>query len=104
MIQTTPAVPLWANPFVANAVVGLIVAVTGWILKKGQEQNTKKLDEVHTLVNNNMGQQLKQNLLSAQALYTETGKPAHKQLLDDAKLALDSHNSNQATVDAKQAP
>jgi hypothetical protein len=101
--------PWWDSQLFGSAVVGLIVAVSGWITNRKQkniqtvvDQTKIVADKTHTLVNSQMGEQLRIRLVSAQALWEVTKKPEHLKLLDDAKTALADHNRKQAEVDAGQ--
>lgn len=108
MIQSpSMQLPWWDSQLFGSAIVGLIVAISGWITRRQVNQvkaiaATTQLtgEKTHTLVNSAMGTQLKINVASAQALYEISGKQEHLQLLNDAKAALENHNAKQALVDS----
>jgi sensor domain CHASE-containing protein len=92
--------PWWDSQLFGSAVIGLVVAASHWLTNRKQNTIKSVVDDTHTLVNSQMGTQLKVNVASALALYELTKKPEHLQLLNDAKQALDYHNQKQALVDS----
>jgi hypothetical protein len=101
MILQSPAqtLPWWDSQLFGSAIISLILAFTSWLT--GRKLNGIKLvaDKTHILVNSQMGEQLRTNVTSAQALYVAVKTPESYQLLLDAQKALADHNIKQALVD-----
>jgi hypothetical protein len=99
------------------AMIGLSTALTNWMNDRRAAKQNVKIQEtanvaantaevtakIHTLVNSQFGEQLKINVVSAQALYDTTNNPVHLALLTEAKRRLKDHEEKQETVDSGHA-
>lgn len=96
----------WAT--IANNAILLVIAVlaawTAWKAKQSAKkaQETKQtVDVIHTLVNSQMGEQLRIAMVSAKTLASVKPSKANMQLALDAELKWRDHETKQAKVDAK---
>lgn len=93
------------------ALTALVIAgtniLTAWWAMRAASAATAKLDSIastaektHTLVNSQMGYQLKMHATVTRRLAAITGDPADKEAAGQAEQLLKEHDEKQATVDA----
>lgn len=92
---------------VAAAVPAMLVAWLGYMKARKTEATIEKtaatVDIVHTLVNSQMGEQLRIGMVAARTLANVTKAPADMNLADEAERKYSDHQAKQAVVDAKPA-
>lgn len=95
---------------VSDAVqVALIAGITAaapamliaWLGYMKVLKSAKTVDVIHTLVNSQMGEQLRLGMVSAKTLASVKPSKANTQLALDAELKWRDHETKQAKVDAK---
>lgn len=80
------------------AITGVVAVALAWIAKSGGA----KLDKIHTLVNSNMGNQLRLCASVTQQLAEVTPTKANIEAAALALKMLEEHDKNQAKVDRQK--
>lgn len=80
----------------------MVTIALAWIAGRKLNAIAKTGEQVHTLVNSNMGTQLKLNAISLRRLATITNDPVDVDAAMLAEKLLKEHDAKQAAVDAKK--
>lgn len=83
------------------AIAGVVTIALAWLASRKLNAIAKTGEQVHTLVNSNMGTQLKLNAISLRRLATITSDPVDVDAAMLAEKLLKEHDAKQAAVDAK---
>jgi hypothetical protein len=84
-------------------IAGVVTIALAWIGTRKLNSIQKTGETVHTLVNSNMGTQLKLNAISLRRLATITNNPVDVDAAMLAEKLLKEHEAKQAVVDASAA-
>jgi len=82
---------------------GIVAIILAWIGRRGLNKLTeiaKTSDAVHTLVNSNMGRELKISAVALRRINSMTHVPEDERIAKLAETALTDHETKQAVVDS----